>query len=542
MNKKILNVFLILSIILTLSTTSNLFVEGTNRVNMGYLYFGDPKDYVNIIKSTNNSVNIISPSYFDIDENGSLKITSKLEVSFIEEMHKEGKKVVPFLSNHWNRAIGQKALINKEELVNDIVKAIDKYNLDGINVNIENLSHTDKDNHTAFIKLLREKLPKEKQVSVAVAANPKNLKIGWHGSYDYKNLARYSDYLMLMAYDESWEGSNSGPVASIGFVEQSIQQILSQGVSKDKVVLGIPFYGRIWKSDGTFNGRGVSNNQIDNLIKKYNGKVIFDVENQSPKGTISIPKGEKITVGYNTTLDEGNYIVWFENERSIKEKLKLVQKYDLKGTGSWSIGQESKNTWDYFDLWLNSKYFTDTQNHWSEQYIFSMVNKGWMMGTSANQFSPDKSLTRAEAATIIVRALDLKLETENNSISTSYKDVPKSHWAKEYIDIISYHGLMTGVSSNDFQPDKHLTREQMATILTRIFEKEDNSSSEKLGMSYQYKDVNPQLWSYKYIVFASERGLFSGYEDGTFKPIKKISRAEMATLMDRLSNQLNINK
>jgi len=516
-------------------------VEGINRVNMGYLYFGNTKDYVNIIKRTNNSVNIISPSYFDLDETGSLKITAKLDLLFIEEMHNQGKKVVPFLSNHWDRSVGQKALSNREKLVDDIVKAIEKYNLDGINVDIENLSHTDKDDHTALIKLLREKLPKEKQISLAVAANPKDLKSGWHGSYDYKELARYSDYLMLMAYDESWEGSKAGPVASIDFVEQSIQHVLSKGVPKDKIVLGIPFYGRIWKSDGMFNGRGISNNQIDNLIIKYNGNVSFDNKSQSPKATINIPKGEKITVGYNTTLNEGNYTVWFENEQSIKEKLKLVQKYDLKGAGSWSIGQESKNTWDYFDLWLNGKYFTDTQSHWAEEFIFSMVNKGWMMGTSSNQFSPNKSLTRAEAATIIVRALNLNLESPKNASSTSYSDVSSSHWGKEYIEIISYHGLMTGVSSKSFQPDKPLTREQMATILTRIFEEKENISINKQsGQSPQYKDVNTQLWSYRYIIFASEQGLFGGYGDGTFKPTKEITRAEMATLMDRLSNQLNI--
>ncbi len=539
MKKKLLNTVLTFLILITIFSSNTLFPEGITRVNMGYLYFGNPSNYVNIVKNTNNSVNIISPNYFDLDENGSLKITNKLQSSFIKEMHKEGIKVVPFLSNHWDRSIGQKALSNKEKLVNDIVKAIEKYDLDGVNVDIENLSHTDKDDHTAFIKLLREKLPKGKQVSVAVAANPKNLQTGWHGSYDYKELARYSDYLMLMAYDESWEGSNAGPVASISFVEKSIQSILSQGVSKDKIVLGIPFYGRIWKSDGTFKGRGVSNNKIDELIKKYNGTVSFDSNSQSPKATITIPKGEKITVGYNTTLDAGNYTIWFENEKSIKEKLKLVQKYDLKGTGSWSIGQESKDTWDYFDLWLNGKYFTDIQNHWAEEYIFSMVNKGWMVGTSSNKFSPNKSLTRAEAATILVRGLNLKIDAGEN-IESSYTDIPSSHWAKNYIDIISHHGLMTGVSDKSFQPDKPLTREEMATILTRIFkEKKNISRNKKSEKSIQYTDVNPELWSYEYIIFASEQGLFGGYDDGTFKPKNKITRAEMATLMDRLSNRLN---
>ncbi len=537
MNKKTISSTL-LSIVIFASFlfTNSLSAEGISRVNMGYLYFGSPKDYTTIVNNTNNSLTTISPSYFDLDSNGDLVITPKLETSFINEMHKKGKKIVPFLSNHWDRAIGQKALKNKDKLVKDIVKAIDQYNLDGVNIDIENLSHTDKDNQTAFIKLLREKLPKEKQLSIAVAANSKDLKVGWHGSYDYKEIAKYADYLMLMAYDESWEGSKAGPIASINFVEKSIEHLLSKGISSNKIVLGIPFYGRIWKSDGMFQGRGVSNNQIDILIDKYKGKVVYNSNSQSPMVTISIPKNDKIKVGYDTILNEGTYTIWFENEQSIKEKLKLIPKYDLRGAGSWSIGQESKNTWDYFDLWLNSKYFSDIKDHWAEESIRSMIQKSWMVGTSSNKFSPDRSLTRAEAATILVRFLELNMETQQSDTRISYNDVPESHWAKDYIRTISHHGIMTGLEDNRFSPDKPLSREEMATILYRIVK--DKGIDKKVGSTSKFNDIQPELWSYEYINFISNLGIFGGYEDGTFRPSKQNTRAEMATLMERISHQL----
>jgi len=119
--------------------------------------------------------------------------------------------------------------------------------LDGVDVNIENVTHEQRDAYTDLLRLLREKLPENKLVVTAVAANPNGWTIGWHGSYDYKALSNYCDYLMIMAYDESYRGSPEGPVSSKSFFDRSIEYALNQGVSKDKIVVGIPFFGRYWK-------------------------------------------------------------------------------------------------------------------------------------------------------------------------------------------------------------------------------------------------------------------------------------------------------
>lgn len=224
-------------VILTLLLIGNLKVSNADKISMAYLYGN--YDYISLIERNENALNIVSPSYFDIDSNGNL-ILNTVDINLISKMHQKGIKVTPFLSNHWDRKKGRVALKNAEKLTDDIVNAIIKYNLDGINVDIENVTDEDRENYIKLVRLLREKLPAGKILSVAVAPNPYAWENGWQGSYDYKKLSEYSDYLMIMAYDEHYESGTEGAVAGIEFVEKSIQYAL-KNIKSEKIVLRTSF-------------------------------------------------------------------------------------------------------------------------------------------------------------------------------------------------------------------------------------------------------------------------------------------------------------
>nr|WP_106784450.1 peptidoglycan-binding protein [Lysinibacillus timonensis] len=321
--------------------------------NMSYLYFGSAQTMISQVDKAQGNLSLVSPSYFDLNADGSLKITSLYNSTFVQEMHNRGIDVVPFLSNHWDRTVGRAALANREQLSTQIADFIIKNNLDGINVDIENVSEVDRDSYTDLVRLLREKLPADKEVSVAVAANPNGWTKGWHGSYDYGELAKYSDYLMIMAYDESYEGGPEGPVASYGWVERSIKYALNKGVPADKIVLGLPFYGRFWKEGAATStgGTGISNVKVDELLKKYGGTVDYDEVAQSPKATITIKEGDPVSTVSGKTLGPGTYHIWYENNESLEAKFDLIHKYNLKGAGSWSLGQESTSMWSEYRTW-----------------------------------------------------------------------------------------------------------------------------------------------------------------------------------------------
>lgn len=397
-----------LLVVLTLFLVMLLLCESVYAsYMMTYLY--GPGDYIMMVSETEELLNEVSPSYFDIMSDGSLRINN-IDVNLVNEMHKKNIKVVPFLSNHWNREAGRLALANSEEIANEIVRTIKNFNLDGINVDIENVTLPDRDAYTNLVKLLREKLPNEKSVVVSVAANPYGYETGWHASYDYKMLGEYADYLMVMAYDEHFEGGEPGPVASIQFAEKSIEYALKY-VPKEKIVLGIPFFGRYWDKNTNSGGKAVSLKNIEKIKDKYNVVEKYSDVYESPYITININEGEKFEIG-NEILGAGEYEIWYENEKSLLKKIEIVNKYGIKGVGSWKLGLENSNIWakikGVVSETKSSKVYTDlSELHWAYKHIQTITNLGIVEGYETGEFKPDNYITRAEMAKIISEVIKM---------------------------------------------------------------------------------------------------------------------------------------
>lgn len=538
-----LKMLVILPVILLLVLTggyATAIVEeiGTSgRFNMSYVYFGNSALYTGLVDNTDGSLNDIAPNYFDLNEDGTLKLTPAVDRSFINDMHNKGIKVTPFLSNHWDRQKGINALKNRKVLASQVAGAILEYGLDGVNVDIENMTENERDIYTDFVRLLREKLPEGKSISVAVVPNPYKLTTGWHASYDYDGLAKYCDYLMMMAYDEHYQGDirktgGAGPVAGYVFVENSIKAALQQ-VPPEKLVLGIPFYGRLWRRGASHGGYGISNNMVEELVKEYKGKVIYDYVQKSPRAVITIKASGKKPVVFGKTLEAGTYDIWFENEDSIKRKLELVGKYGLKGTGSWSLGQEVKSTWDFYSLWLEGRYFSDVQNHWAKKSIVAAMDNGWMNGVSGASFQPDAPVTRAQAAALFVRVMDINTSGMENG-SPVFLDTA-GHWAFKEIEAAAEAGLLKGTADGIFEPDKALTREQMVVMLDRIIATETPAQGTPAAETF-FSDVTPESapWSFDAIGRMGAAGLISGFPDGMFHPGDIMSRGQIAVLMVRI--------
>lgn len=362
-----------LSVIFILIVFFNFSVSYANdRVSLGYIY-NSSKSHIEIVENTNGNINTVSPTCFDLTLDGHLEINNIFDSEFVEEMHNQNVLVTPFLSNHWGRQRAIVALNKPEVLAEEIANAIEEHNLDGVNVDLENLLSSDKEKLTEFVRILREKIGDEKILSVAVAANPKKLTTTWVSAYDYAGLAEYANYLVLMAYDEHSAGGSAGPVASISFVEESVKVVL-ESVSRDKVVLGMPLYGRVWKDGAEKGGEAVVLSQVNRIANRYKNLPVYDELTGTAILKIEVQSGEKKAYVNGKYLDEGVYTIYFEDKSSILAKMEVMNNYGLKGSALWALGNESEDFWNWYEEGIANEEY-ESEESVNERVYYEQIEK-----------------------------------------------------------------------------------------------------------------------------------------------------------------------
>lgn len=179
-------------------------------------------------------------------------------------------------------------------------------------------------------------------------------------------------------------------------------------------------------------------------------------------------------------------------------------------------------TFDY-QVTNNFTGFPDVKGRWAEFEINYLAERKLIGGYPDGQFGFSDNINRAEAATIIVRELDLPL------VSGDFNDVSKDHWASVYIGAAAKANIITGYDSGNYQPEKPLTRSEMAAILARAYELKGTSS-------VAFSDVDVTNWSYEYIEKLVANNITKGFPDQTFRPNTNIKRSEFAVMVARVMN------
>lgn len=310
----------------------------TGKVNMFWDYYSQ---YVKAPDRTGqviDGVNVVSPSFFYLDKNdGTLKENvGDAGVAYIEWAHSNGYKVWPMISNAEAGIKVTSTILNsytkRQELIQSIVEKCAQYDIDGINIDFENMYEADKDKYSRFIiELVPRMLEMGIVTSVDVTAPDGDP--NWSLCFDRNVLGDVADYLVFMAYDQYGTSSTKpGTTAGLNWVETSLKKIIDYDeVDTEKIILGIPFYTRQWTvtEDGTIKDRNVvsmMNIKIPNNVEKQWDDTLkqYYIEYKSGKDTIKM---------------------WIEDGNSIKEKVSLVTKYNLGGTSCWRKDMETSNVW-----------------------------------------------------------------------------------------------------------------------------------------------------------------------------------------------------
>jgi spore germination protein YaaH len=489
--------------------------------SLTYLYGGTTATYLNRMDKTFNNINIVSPDYFEVAADGAFMYTKTPDPLLTAMMHDRGVTVTPFFSNHWSRENARKMLARRGEVAAALAAAVTKHGLDGVDIDIQNINENDRDSFTDFIRLLRAALPQGKTLTVCVAANPYHTNVGWQGGYDYGALADECDHVFIMTYDESYDGGEPGPVASLWFVEESIKYAL-QHVPPEKLMVGIPFYGRFWK--GAIKGAAWTCSDIESLAKSTNAVTWYDEAHECARATITVPEGETAMTWGGRIISSGVYDVWYENARSYEKKMSLVRKYGLKGVGSWALGQEADYVWGSYAAWLRGYPFDDIRDHWAQSYIVSLSESGVIKGKTDSVFDTEGHLTRAEAAAMLTRLA----VGEPTTHAEDFKDTA-GHWAAQYIAAARKLELVTGDETGMFRPDADVTREEFAVMADRYTNIEDSFDMTET----QFSDVSPEgnPWSNSAIIKLCVNNVLNGYEGGAFRPSEPITRAEASKVL-----------
>lgn len=278
----------------------------------------------------------ISPLWHHLGGDGNL--TEEVDRESLKMAGESGIKVLPLVALHPG---GGKVLLNQaagERAASNIARAVLENNYDGINIDLEIIKSArsdygaEKEGLTGLVASLAEKLrPHGKRLDVSVVPPvqpPSHLAT----VYDYRQLAGLADRIVLMAYDHHHPGSLPGPVAPLPWVEENINALLAEGISPEKISLGVAAYGYDWPS-GKSGGRARPSAEILHSAKSKGLAVQWDLQRQSPYLKYESAGGE-------------HREVWFESGEAAAAKIQLVKKYRLAGISVWRLGYEDQALWE----------------------------------------------------------------------------------------------------------------------------------------------------------------------------------------------------
>jgi len=279
---------------------------------------------------------VLVPTWFTFaqTQNGTNgEIISVADESYVKSAHEKGVKVWGLITDNFNSSISRsvvKSAKMRENVINRITALAKQYNLDGINIDFESIPS---DSMREFTQFLRE---------LSVSLNNADLTLSidvyiprpWSLYYNRGEFGEIADYFIVMGYDEHTDSSEtSGSVATRKWSEESITLTEAEGVPAEKLILGIPFYTRIWKEndDGSFETRAYG---------MAEGKKAM-----TDKGALfnwSEDDGQNYAeINYENAL----YKMWLEDEKSVAERLKLIKKYNIAGVAAWRKGLETEAVW-----------------------------------------------------------------------------------------------------------------------------------------------------------------------------------------------------
>ena len=286
-------------------------------------------------------VNVISPTWFSVtDETGT--ISSLASADYVKLAHDAGREVWGLIDN-FNEAFDETTDLAyasvRSRIIEQLLAEAASCGMDGINVDFENLKEAGIPHYLQFLRELTSAAHAQNLVVSVDTPVPQ----AYTMYYQRGEQARFVDYMIVMAYDEHFAGSEeAGSVSSLPFVQQAVDE-MTRVMPADQVICGIPFYTRVWTEK-------FGQSAITSEVLGMDGAKNYAKENQMTE-TWDASLGQNVAT---VETSDARYTIWMEDEQSMEEKLKVIQSADLAGVAEWKLGFECADVWSLISEYIET--------------------------------------------------------------------------------------------------------------------------------------------------------------------------------------------
>ena len=286
-------------------------------------------------------VNVISPTWFSVtDETGT--ISSLASADYVKLAHEAGREVWGLIDN-FNEAFDETTDLAyasvRSRIIEQLLAEAASCGMDGINVDFENLKEAGIPHYLQFLRELTSAAHAQNLVVSVDTPVPQ----AYTMYYQRGEQARFVDYMIVMAYDEHFAGSEeAGSVSSLPFVQQAVEE-MTRVMPADQVICGIPFYTRVWTEK-------FGQSAITSEVLGMDGTKNYAKENQMTE-TWDASLGQNVAT---VETSDARYTIWMEDEQSMEEKLKVIQSADLAGVAEWKLGFECADVWSLISEYIET--------------------------------------------------------------------------------------------------------------------------------------------------------------------------------------------
>ena len=286
-------------------------------------------------------VNVISPTWFSVtDETGT--ISSLASADYVKLAHDAGREVWGLIDN-FNEAFDETTDLAyasvRSRIIEQLLAEAASCGMDGINVDFENLKEAGIPHYLQFLRELTSAAHAQNLVVSVDTPVPQ----AYTMYYQRGEQARFVDYMIVMAYDEHFAGSEeAGSVSSLPFVQQAVEE-MTRVMPADQVICGIPFYTRVWTEK-------FGQSAITSEVLGMDGAKNYAKENQMTE-TWDASLGQNVAT---VETSDARYTIWMEDEQSMEEKLKVIQSADLAGVAEWKLGFECADVWSLISVYIET--------------------------------------------------------------------------------------------------------------------------------------------------------------------------------------------